>query len=360
MEALPAEILQDISWFALNPELYLVSKSFSPKLPPLHLFEEDVTSLLFCNRTAPNAGTDADAWVDFEPFPWRTSPAARYDHKLSREARMQLQQVILTQRWLSFSKFKRAAIRLGKLWVEKHWETAAMTTDDQRRLNDYLQEDVLYRRGMFREAHGYRRLICGHRRGFSVRDRSVSNYNLWETNRALGRPLLEVLAIPLKLFVPPRSPDKVGMFKIIRDFTWYREPAYPRSALREALLSATNKKWFTDLFYFAMRHEADIPRPQLIKEVYTIIIRERRWGLLKVLCEGIILPERFYEWRIKPDVEQAVEDPAAYGFRRWLEEEGWIDIKYRNYSGAYRVSNELEKSSLWLQPGQWPIWEEDV
>ena len=65
MEDLPTELLQQIAWFSLNPELYLVSKKISSKLIPLQKFETDVAFLLFCDRVGPITG-----WHGVDPFPW--------------------------------------------------------------------------------------------------------------------------------------------------------------------------------------------------------------------------------------------------------------------------------------------------
>ena len=68
MENLLSEVLQEIWWSSLNPEFFLVSKKIQSKLPFLASFEEDVASLLFCNREL-----SEDAWSVVERFPWKPS-----------------------------------------------------------------------------------------------------------------------------------------------------------------------------------------------------------------------------------------------------------------------------------------------
>ena len=91
MESLPVEILQHVAWLALNPELYLVSKSISGRLEPNHLFEEDLVFLLFCERS-----TADDVWSGFDCV-WKCNAAARINSRPCPKERSVSQCVVLNQ-----------------------------------------------------------------------------------------------------------------------------------------------------------------------------------------------------------------------------------------------------------------------
>lgn len=81
--------------------------------------------------------------------------------------------------------------------------------------------------------------------------------------------------------------------------------SYPHSALRQAVLNAAlaeDEDWFLALFSFAVRRGVDISQDQLLREVYAAAIRESKWVTIKVICEGIRLPEYFLDSILMPDV----------------------------------------------------------
>ena len=159
MEALPAELFQKISWFALNPELGLVSKTIKSKLPPLDSFQEDVGLLVF-SRCVPFRDR---ADMDHHPpdrVPWRTSEAARYDHRLGDEERRTLQRLIRQQSWFSLAKFQRLAIGFCKLWIETHEKLANLPTEEKTMIQELLETAIIEQHDKFVKENGTERWCC--------------------------------------------------------------------------------------------------------------------------------------------------------------------------------------------------------
>jgi hypothetical protein len=162
-------------------------------------------------------------------FPWQTPEAAKCDYRLGAEERTELQQVILDQAWFTLGKFKHTAARICKLWVEKHWNLADM--EDATYLENYLETDtaVIRNQVFFYDAHGKKLTYYGYG-NFKIQDGDNILYSHLETN------VVEVLYLPLKLFVGPGSPSKVDFLYFLRRFG--STPACPNPAVREAVLSA--------------------------------------------------------------------------------------------------------------------------
>jgi hypothetical protein len=325
MENLPAELLQQIAWFSLNPEFYLVSKKINSKLTPLYQFEIDIAALLFCDRVTPRS-----AWVDVDPFPWQTSEAATSDYKFSLEKRQELQQVILTQSWFSPKKFHDVVTCLCKLWMDRQWILADMSAENRSALQDYLESGVFTGAGTFYDNHGNMLWAYGY-----------SEMGIYERGSfdVSSKTVVEVLCYPLKLFVGSRSPSKLRFFHLLWSFMPRHQvdrPAHdvshPHAALRKALSSVVvdgDEDWFDALFPLAMSSGVGIPVHQLVHEVTTAVLSRRKWKLMKQICQGIRLPLNYLESCLAPAVAQAISDgdTRAHDFQQWIGGEEWATIQ---------------------------------
>lgn len=342
MEILPTEILQQISWLSLNPELYLVSKKITSKLPDLRQFEADVAAILFCDRSP------GSAWIDIDPFPWQTSQAATSNYAFSTDERRHLQYLILTQSWFSEQKFRHLATQFTRLWLDRQWIMIDMPVETNKAIQDHLESGLFARFETFNDKHGNTLWFT---------DGGYMEMNKCGTYRARAKHVFEVLCYPLKLFVEPQSPSKQRFFQLFHkcqsrdkfELHNYGPPASPpQSVMRKALdrvIVDGDLAWFRDLYYLTANSvwetvgiwaaqipgEVETALHQLVRDVLAAILRGRKWKLMEDICETTRLPNDYLESQLVPALTQAISDGdlGAREFQQWVECGGWAEYQER-------------------------------
>ena len=344
MEDLPTEILQQIAWLSLNPELYLVSKKITSKLPDLRQFEADVAAILFCDRSP------GSAWIDIDPFPWQTSQAATSNYAFSTDERRHLQYLILTQSWFSEQKFRHLATQFTRLWLDRQWIMIDMPVETNKAIQDHLESGLFARFETFNDKHGNTLWFT---------DGGYMEMNKCGTYRARAKHVFEVLCYPLKLFVEPQSPSKQRFFQLFhkcqsRDKLLHSGPpaSPPQSVMRKALdrvIVDGDLAWFRDLYYLTVNSvwetvemsskvetwaaqipgEVETALHQLVRDVLAAILRGRKWKLMEDICETTRLPNDYLESQLVPALTQAISDGdlGAREFQQWVECGGWAEYQ---------------------------------
>ena len=342
MEILPTEILQQISWFSLNPEFYLVSKKITSKLPDLRQFEADVAAILFCDRSPDST------WIDIDPSPWQTSHAATSNYALSTDERRHLQYLILTQSWFSEQKFRHLATQFTRLWLDRQWIMIDIPIKTNKAIQDHLESGLFARFETFNDKHG---------NTLWSTDGGYMEMNKCGTYRARAKHVFEVLCYPLKLFVEPQSPSKQRFFQLFHkcqsrdkfELHNYGPPASPpQSVMRKALdrvIVDGDLAWFRDLYYLTANSvwetveywaaqipgEVETALHQLVRDVLAAILRGRKWKLMEAICETTRLPNDYLVSQLVPALTQAISDGdlGACEFQQWVECGGWAEYQDR-------------------------------
>ena len=326
MEDLPTEILQQIAWLSLNPELYLVSKKITSKLPNLRHFEWDVAAVLFCNRSP------GCSWNDVNPFPWQTPQAATSNYALSINERRTLQELVLIQSWISEQKFRYLVTRFARQWFDSQWIAGDMPAETSKDIRDYLESRLFTGADItFRE---HQNDLCTFGYG-SITIWSGLNYekirDVW---------VFEVLCYPLKFFSEPQSPSKLRFFRLFWEFVMrcrgiQDSPVpHPYSTLRKALSRVIidgDLAWFKSLNRLA---SDDLKKDweqwhQLVNEVSAAVLSGRKWKLMQEICMYNRLPNDYLESQLVPALTLAISDGDldALEFQQWVEREGWAKIQ---------------------------------
>ncbi|RMZ83811.1 hypothetical protein DV738_g1024, partial [Chaetothyriales sp. CBS 135597] len=290
MENLPAEILQQISWLSLNPELYLVSKKINSKLPPLAQFEFDLALILFC----PRVGEETQpGWADVNPFPWQTGLAIQSDYKLTINERRELQATILSQSWFGAQKMVRLIVNLYKEWFDHHWISDSMSAKISKALEDIiLQSSFPQNEQFFHDDHGNTLyFIDPGSCSIDITKRDTDTDGLLT--------VIQVLCYPLKLFVEPRSPDKLKLLGLFWSFSpdqWWRDHFYllsrqGRSAFMNTLNSVVNdgdEEWFPLMYELVDFGQLFLTN---IENLIWKLGYACKWNLMKQILERYVLED---------------------------------------------------------------------
>lgn len=290
METLPTEVLQHVAWFSFNPELYLVSKTIASKLPPVQDYEYDLILLLFCARSG-----EGEVWTTFRPFPWHTPQARLTDFRLSREARLDLQRVILNQSWATHKRLKRALVTVTRLYLSKWLKPEQLSEEETEALDKCLDLVAPMQLQILITSTS----INGESLRLGPDGLSVVAFDNDDRYTRTVHDQFEVFYIPDKILTAPRTEHTLAFFHFLSMFLPRYEgstpgdrnniwPRYSKDTLQRTLIECAtsnnnnDEKWLRTLLA-AENHRRQWDPQDNFLEVGLAIARARRWDRMTVL-----------------------------------------------------------------------------
>ena len=216
-----------------------------------------------------------------------------------------------------------------------------MTRREQRKLSAYLNPESRHFL-----AEGVPEMYDGHSSTLHVGPKTHMAIRAGRESELKKRmPVFEICYIPSKLLAGTRTRAKFEFLCLIFSFIPFQsyEPelldcSFCQPAFRSALtsvISVDDRPWFAELLYMIQQNvAAETLYHGLIKDACSTAINHAKWGIMRLIIEGVPLPHGFLGDSLRPALAQAINegDASAAILQQQIEGDGWAVWQARQWA----------------------------